>query len=72
MDIPAKVSVYSPLVDAKGTPGKLIAVHEEGFYQVEVSIKGRFHTMLLPVSGTALIFTQPEPEVEIGGMEIER
>ncbi len=72
MEIPAKVSFYCPLVDAKGTPGKLVAVSPDGYYQLEVSLKGRFHTMLLPMAGTALIFSEPEPEVEIGGMEIER
>jgi len=72
MEIPAKVSFYCPLVDAKGTPGKLVALSPGGYYQLEVSVKGHFHTMLLPVSDTAIIFSDPEPEIEIGGMEIER
>jgi len=72
MEIPGKVNIYCPLVDAKGTPGKLVATTKEGYYQVEVSIKGRAHTMLLPVANTAVVFSRPEPEIEIGAMEIER
>lgn len=72
MEIPAKITFYCQLVDAKGTPGKLISVSEDGYYQIEVSIKGRSHTMLLPVANTGVVFFEPEPEVEIGGMEIER
>ena len=72
MDIPAKVSFYCPLVDAKGTPAKLVSISDHGYYQVEVVIKGRFHTMLLPIGQTALMFSDPEPEIENGGMEIER
>ena len=71
MEIPGKVAVYCPLIDAKGTTAKLIAILPEGYYQLETTVKGRIHTMLLPVSRTALIFTEPEPEPE-PGMEIER
>ena len=50
---------------------KLIAVLPEGYYQLETAVKGRTHTMFLPVSQTALVFTEPEPEPE-AGIEIER
>ena len=73
MDIPAKVSFYCPLVDAKGTPAKLIAISPEGCYQLEMNVKGRTHTMLVPVAHAALFFVDPEPEVEeSAAFEIER
>jgi hypothetical protein len=71
MEIPGKVAVYCPLIDAKGTSAKLIAVLPEGYYQLETAVKGRTHTMFLPVSQAALVFTEPEPEPE-DGIEIER
>lgn len=73
MDIPGKVSLYCSLVDAKGTAAKLIAVNPEGYYHLEVAIKGRLHTMFVPVAQAALYFTEPEPEIGNGGaFEVER
>jgi hypothetical protein len=71
MEIPGKVSLYCPLIDAKGTPANLMAVSPQGYYQLEVTIKGNKHTMLVPVSQAALYFAEPEPEV-MEGLEIER
>jgi len=71
MEIPGKVSLYCPLIDAKGTPATLVAVSPQGYYQLEVAIKGKKHTMLVPVSGAALYFAEPEPET-MEDLEIER
>ncbi|MCK5378399.1 MAG: hypothetical protein KAJ78_03300, partial [Acidobacteria bacterium] len=72
-DIPGKVSLYCSLVDAKGTAAKLIAVNPEGFYHLEVAIKGRLHTMFVPIAQAALYFTEPEPDIEAdSGFEVER
>ncbi len=48
MEIPAKVSLYCPLIDAKGSPATLVAVHQTGYYQLEISVKGQGHTCLSP------------------------
>ncbi len=73
MDIPGKVSLYCSLVDAKGTAAKLIAVNPEGFYHLEVAIKGHLHTMFVPIAQAALYFTEPEPDIEAdAGFEVER
>lgn len=71
MDIPGKVSVYCPLIDAKGTAATLVSISANGYYQVEVQIKGRSHVMFLPIANSALYFSEPEaiPEPEF---EIER
>lgn len=71
MEIPGKVALYCPLIDAKGTVGTLVNVSENGYYQVEVPIKGKTHVMFLPIAHTGLYFTDPEPEPE-EGFEIER
>jgi hypothetical protein len=71
MEIPGKVSVYCPLIDAKGTAATLVTISPQGYYQVEVTIKGHQHVMFLPIAHTALYFAEPEPEVE-EGFVIER
>lgn len=73
MEIPGSVSLYCPLVDAKGTAAKLIAINPEGFYHLEVSVKGGKHTMFVPIGQAAVLFSEPEPFVEDdGGFEVER
>ncbi len=71
MEIPGRVSLYCPLVDAKGTPATLVSVEKDGYYHLEVNVKGRRHTMFVPVAHAALYFADPEPERE-AEFEIER
>ena len=71
MEIPGKVSLYCPLLDAKGTTGVLVAVNDSGYYQLDVTIKGRRHTVFAPIAGSAVVFAEPEPERDLE-MEIER
>jgi hypothetical protein len=71
MEIPGKVSLYCPLVDAKGTSATLVAISPQGYYQVEVTVQGRRHTMLVPVAHTGVYFSEPEVEPD-EDFEIER
>ena len=71
MEIPGKVSLYCPLLDAKGTPATLLSISQQGFYHLEVSIKGQQHAVFVPVAQAAVIFSDPEPQRE-EGFEIER
>lgn len=71
MEIPGPVSLYCPLVDAKGTAATLVAVSPHGYYQLEVAIKGHRHTMFVPVAQAAVYFTEPEVEPD-EDLEIER
>ena len=71
MEIPGKVSVYCPLIDDKGTAATLLAISPQGYYHLEVEIRGQRHTMFVPIAHTAMYFAQPEPAVE-EGFEIER
>ncbi len=71
MEIPGPVSVYCPLIDAKGTAATLVSISSEGYYQVMVQVKGNSHVMYLPINHTALYFSDPEP-VPDADFEIER
>jgi hypothetical protein len=71
MEIPGRVSLYCPMVDAKGTAATLVSVEKDGYYHLEVNVKGRRHTMFVPISQSALYFADPEPEREVE-FEIER
>jgi|YNPBryantNP2012_1023418.scaffolds.fasta_scaffold00790_15 hypothetical protein len=63
MDLPAKVLVYSELLKLNATVGTLMAIRPEGFYELRLVSQGKPHRVLLPVSGTAIVFAEPEPEV---------
>lgn len=71
MEIPGKVSLFCPLVDAKGTPATLVSIDAGGYYHLEVVIKGHRHTMLVPIAQAAVYFAEPEPESGTD-FEIER
>jgi hypothetical protein len=71
MEIPGKVSLYCPLVDAKGTSATLVSVSPQGFYHLEVVVKGNRHTMFVPIAHAAVYFADPEPE-RADDFEIER
>jgi hypothetical protein len=71
MEIPGKVSLYCPLIDAKGTAATLVSVESAGYYHLEVVIQGQRHTMFVPVGHAAIYFADPEPDRE-PEFEIER
>ena len=48
MEIPGKVSVYCPLIDAKGTAATLVAISPHGYYHLVVEIRGQRHAMFVP------------------------
>jgi len=71
MEIPGKVSLYCPLVDAKGTSATLVAVSPQGYYQLEVNVKGSRHTMFVPIAHAGIFFAEAELEPD-EDFEIER
>jgi hypothetical protein len=71
MEIPARVSVFSTILEIKGKPGTLIAVNELGFYEVALEVKERNHTVLFPVDSTVIIFNEPLPQTS-AEFEVER
>jgi hypothetical protein len=71
MDLPCKVLVYSQILGLSGTAGTLIAVREEGNYELHLPSQGKVHAVLLPIAQTGLVFADPEDEVQ-PTIDIER
>ena len=70
MEIPSKVSVFNRTLEIKGKTGTLVAINQQGFYEVILEVQQRNHTVLFPVEDTVIIFNEAEPEhLEI---EVER
>ena len=46
----AAIKIYNETLGAKGTPGKLVRVAPEGFYEVGIVSGGKLYTALLPVA----------------------
>ena len=70
MDLPARVIIFCPTLELKNKPGRLMAISPNGYYEVWLDFAERNHTVLLPISGTALVFADPNtvgvpiPEIE--------
>ena len=70
MDLPARVIIFCPTLELKNKPGRLMAISSNGYYEVWLDFAERNHTVLLPISGTALVFADPNtvgvpiPEIE--------
>jgi hypothetical protein len=63
MEIPSRVSVYNQTLGVKGNAGLLVAVNETGYYEVNLEVKDRVHTVLFPIGDTVLIFNEPVPQL---------
>ena len=66
MELPTEVLIHNAPLGMKGAPGKLIAISEHGFYEVNCAFGDKIHRVLLPIGATVLIAREPEepPEAE--------
>jgi hypothetical protein len=71
MEIPAKVSVFNRTLEVKGKLGTLIAVSDEGYYEVVLEVQSRNHTVLFPIAETVVIFNEAVPTIA-ADFEVER
>ncbi|MEA2162790.1 MAG: hypothetical protein QOK37_917 [Thermoanaerobaculia bacterium] len=71
MEIPSKVSIFSRSLELKGKPGTLIAINENGFYEIVMDFQGRNHVVLFPIAETAIIFNEAQPAA-VADFEVER
>lgn len=71
MEIPSKVSIFNRTLEVKGKAGTLIAISDEGYYEVVLEVQQRNHTVLLPISETVLIFNDALPVIS-AEFEVER
>ncbi len=71
MDLPAEVQITNELLGIKGGKGQLVAINPTGYYELILLFGGNRHRVLLPITGTALVFRQPEAEIS-AEFEVER
>ena len=71
MEIPSKVSVFNRTLEVKGKAGTLIAVNDQGFYEVILEVQQRNHTVLFPIAETVVIFNEAMPTIA-ADFEVER
>lgn len=71
MEIPAKVSVFNRTLDLKGKAASLIAVSPDGYYEINMEVNQRIHTVLFPISDTVIILNDPVPQIS-ADFEVER
>lgn len=59
------------IIKAKSAKAKLVRVaHDEGFYEVRLTLNGKSHTALLPISSTVVVSATPDGE--FASLEVER
>ena len=71
MEIPSIVTIFHANAQFNNKRGTLVAVNDQGFYEINVDFNQRKHTVLFPVSDTILIFNEPLPQI-VSDIEIER
>ena len=69
--MPSKVILFCPMLEFKNKPATLMTISPQGFYECRVDMAAGNHTVYLPISGTALIFTDANVIGEIPA-DIER
>jgi hypothetical protein len=70
MELQTEVRVYNETLGVKGAKGRLIQIHQAGYYEVALVMKERLHEVLLPISGTVILSAAPIPETE--SIDVER
>ena len=71
MEIPSKVSVFNRTLEIKGKAATLIAINEDGYYEIVLEVQQRNHTVLFPIAETVLIFNEAVPPTA-SDFEVER
>ena len=71
MEIPSKVSIFNKTLEIKGKAGLLVAVSDNGFFELQMEVNQRMHTALFPVAETVLIFNEPLA-IPSADFEVER
>jgi len=57
--MPSKVVVFCPMLEFKNKPATLMTISPHGYYEIRIDMAAGNHTVYLPITGTALIFTEP-------------
>lgn len=59
MDLQSHVRVYNEALGVKGAKGKLLQVHESGYYEIALEVKESLYEAFLPINGTVLLAAEP-------------
>ncbi len=59
MDLQSHVRVYNEALGVKGAKGKLLQVHESGYYEIALEVKEHWYEAFLPINGTVLLAAEP-------------
>lgn len=70
MELPTEVLIHNSQLGMKGAPGKLIALSERGYYEINCAFGDKVHRVLLPIHATVLIAREAEAPLE-AGLEVE-
>ena len=71
MEVPRQVLIHNETLGLKGSPGMLVRIAPEGYYEANLRFGSNVHRVLLPIMATVLIAA--EPEVTVGdSVEVER
>ena len=57
--MPSKVVIFCPMLEFKNKPATLMTISPHGYYEIRIDMAAGNHTVYLPITGTALIFTEP-------------
>lgn len=71
MEIPSKVSIFNRTLEIKGKAGTLVAISDDGYYEIVMEVQTRNHTALFPIAETVLIFNEALPPTS-ADFEVER
>jgi len=71
METPSEVLIHNQLAGMKGNRGRLLAISESGYYELNYKFGEKVHRVLLPIASTVLI-AQDAEETAGESIEIER
>jgi hypothetical protein len=57
--MPSKVVIFCPMLEFKNKPATLMTISPQGYYECRIDLSSGNHTVYLPITATALIFTEP-------------
>jgi len=57
--MPSKVVVFCRMLELKNKPATLMTISPHGYYEIRIDMAAGNHTVYLPITATALIFTEP-------------
>jgi hypothetical protein len=64
MELQTHVRIYNEAMGVKGAKGRLIQIHDAGYYEVALEVKEQYYEVLLPIGGTVILAAEPIPETE--------